>query len=170
MTSFRHLVHFNNRRNDPTQKIKHKRDHLRMNVAPDQTIILGLQIFLDHRSSCLAPPCHPPFVHLSSLEVALDQSEACLVHSVRWSGWLRWSSRFILVHQSSPFKIHGEWNGSWTLLEQPGPTRPSKICYICLAMSGHFRGLIDPLDVQVEHKREKNYVPSRWRLCHYNVD
>ena len=27
-----------------------EQDHLRMNVAPDQTIILGLQIFLDHRS------------------------------------------------------------------------------------------------------------------------
>ena len=27
-----------------------KKDHLRTNVAPDQTIILGLQIFLDHRS------------------------------------------------------------------------------------------------------------------------
>ena len=27
-----------------------KQDHLRMNVAPDQTIILGPQIFLDHRS------------------------------------------------------------------------------------------------------------------------
>ena len=27
-----------------------KQDHQRMNVAPDQTIISGLQIFLDHRS------------------------------------------------------------------------------------------------------------------------
>ena len=27
-----------------------KQDHLRVNVAPDQTIILGLRIFLDHRS------------------------------------------------------------------------------------------------------------------------
>ena len=27
-----------------------KQDYLRMNVAPDQTIILGLQTFLDHRS------------------------------------------------------------------------------------------------------------------------
>ena len=27
-----------------------KQDHLRMNVAPDQTIILGRQIILDHRS------------------------------------------------------------------------------------------------------------------------
>ena len=26
-----------------------KQDHLRMNVAPDQTIIFGQQIFLDHR-------------------------------------------------------------------------------------------------------------------------
>ena len=30
-----------------------KRDHLRMNVAPDQTIILGLQIVLDHSSLSL---------------------------------------------------------------------------------------------------------------------
>ena len=29
---------------------KMKQDHLRMNVAPDRTIILGLQIVLDHRS------------------------------------------------------------------------------------------------------------------------
>ena len=27
-----------------------KQDHLRMNVAPDQTIIIGLHIFLGHRS------------------------------------------------------------------------------------------------------------------------
>ena len=27
-----------------------KQDQLRMNLAPDQTIILSLQIFLDHRS------------------------------------------------------------------------------------------------------------------------
>ena len=27
-----------------------EQDHLRMNLAPDRTIILGLQIFLDHRS------------------------------------------------------------------------------------------------------------------------
>ena len=27
-----------------------KQDHLRMNIAPDQTIILGRQIVLDHRS------------------------------------------------------------------------------------------------------------------------
>ena len=31
-------------------EVKRKQDHLRMNVAQDQTIILGLQIFLDHRS------------------------------------------------------------------------------------------------------------------------
>ena len=30
--------------------IDNQQDHLRMNVVPDQTIILGLQIFLDHRS------------------------------------------------------------------------------------------------------------------------
>ena len=29
---------------------KLQQDHLRMNVAPDRTIILGLQIVLDHRS------------------------------------------------------------------------------------------------------------------------
>ena len=30
-----------------------KQDHLRMNIAPDQTIIFGIQIFLDHRSLSL---------------------------------------------------------------------------------------------------------------------
>ena len=35
-------------------------------------------------------------VHLSSLEVDMDQFEVCLVYSVRWSGW---SSKFILIHQ-----------------------------------------------------------------------
>ena len=30
-----------------------KQDHLRMNIAQDQTIILGIQIFLDHRSLSL---------------------------------------------------------------------------------------------------------------------
>ena len=34
-------------------KITAKQDHLRMNVALDQTIILGQQIFLDHRSKNL---------------------------------------------------------------------------------------------------------------------
>ena len=46
----------------------------------------------------------PPLVNLSSLEDDLDQSEACLVHSVRWSGGqdgYGGSCRFILVHQSS---------------------------------------------------------------------
>ena len=33
-----------------------------------------------------------PLVHLSSLEVDLYQSEACLVHSVRWSGGYQWLS------------------------------------------------------------------------------
>ena len=34
----------------PRKRYSAEQDHLRMNVAPDQTIILGLQIFLDHRS------------------------------------------------------------------------------------------------------------------------
>ena len=56
-----------------------KQDHLRMNIAPHQTIILGLQIFSDHRSlisigqkilMILPPLPHPPFFDLSiSLEV-----------------------------------------------------------------------------------------------------
>ena len=44
-----------------------KQDHLRMNVAPDQTIILGRQIFLDHRSLIsigqkILMILHPPFL------------------------------------------------------------------------------------------------------------
>ena len=39
-----------------SKKKKIKQDHLRRNVAPDQTIILVLQIFLDHRS--LSPIDH----------------------------------------------------------------------------------------------------------------
>ena len=35
------------------RKFERKQDHLRMKVAPDQTIILGLQIFLDHRFKIL---------------------------------------------------------------------------------------------------------------------
>ena len=34
----------------PLKPQKQKQDHLRMNVAPDRKIILGLQIVLDHRS------------------------------------------------------------------------------------------------------------------------
>ena len=47
-------------------KITAKQDHLRMNVALDQTIILGQQIFLDHRSlssigqKILMIPLHQP--------------------------------------------------------------------------------------------------------------
>ena len=44
-----------------------KHDHLRMNVAPDQTIVLGPQIVLDHRSLSsidqkilMTPPPHLP--------------------------------------------------------------------------------------------------------------
>ena len=53
----------------------------------DQTIILGLQIFLDQRS-------------LNSIDkkILMTQSEVCLVYSIRWSGW---SSKFILILQSS---------------------------------------------------------------------
>ena len=35
-----------------------KHDHLRMNVAPDQTNILGLQIFLSDPSPIIVYPCH----------------------------------------------------------------------------------------------------------------
>ena len=35
----------------------------------------------------------------------MDQSEVCLVYSVRWSGWSGWSSKFILIHQSSSLFI-----------------------------------------------------------------
>ena len=41
-----------------------KQDHLRMNVAPDQTIILGLEIFLDHRS-------------LSSIDQQILMTQSC---------------------------------------------------------------------------------------------
>ena len=53
-----------------------KQDHLRMNVAPNQTIILGLQIFLNHRSLSSInqkilitshPRPHPPFSDLSTV-------------------------------------------------------------------------------------------------------
>ena len=62
-----------------------KQDHLRMNVAPDQTIILGLQIFLDHRSLnsvdqkiLMTPPPtppHPPVSIFRSFEVVWMSSE-----------------------------------------------------------------------------------------------
>ena len=38
------------KKSKPNTEQQQKQDHLRMNVAPDQTIILGLQILLDHRS------------------------------------------------------------------------------------------------------------------------
>ena len=46
-----------------------KQDHLRVNVAPDQTIIFGQQIFLDHRSSSSIDQkiLMTPFVCLSLL-------------------------------------------------------------------------------------------------------
>ena len=71
-----------------------------------QTIILGLEIFLDQLSSRTIDQKFLMIylVHLSSLEVDMDQFEVCLVYSVRWSGWSEWSgwsSKFILIHQSS---------------------------------------------------------------------
>ena len=66
----------------------------------------------------LAPPrAPPPFVHLSSLEVDLDQSEACLVHSVKWSG-IRMVRFVMQVHPSkSKFQNSGMAVGpSWITL------------------------------------------------------
>ena len=37
-------------------------------------------------------------------------------------------------------------------------------------MSGDFRSFKDPVEVRVEHVKQKNYVPTRWRLCHYDVE
>ena len=45
-----HRIHYTMMTEDDILDSK-EQDHLRMNVAPDQTIIQGLQIFLDHRSS-----------------------------------------------------------------------------------------------------------------------
>ena len=60
-----------------------KQDHQRMNVAPNLSIILGLQIFLDHISLnsidqkiLMTPPCPLPH-HLPSLG-HLDISSFCL--------------------------------------------------------------------------------------------
>ena len=50
--------------------IPKKQDHLRMNVAPDQTIILGLQIFLDHRS--LSSIDQKILMDLDGLRIILD--------------------------------------------------------------------------------------------------
>ena len=47
-----------------------------------------MMIILNNRSKVpddLPPPSPPfPLVHFSSLEVDMDQSEVCLVYSVRW--------------------------------------------------------------------------------------
>ena len=57
-----------------------------MNVAPDETIILGLQIFLDHRSlnsmgqkilMILHPPSPPPFFDLSSSMEVISMNFEC---------------------------------------------------------------------------------------------
>ena len=64
-----HRIHYTMMTEDDILDSK-EQDHLRMNVAPDQTIIQGLQIFLDHRSSSsigqkilmiLHPPPFPKF-------------------------------------------------------------------------------------------------------------
>ena len=83
----------------------------------------------------LAQTCPPPLVHLSWLEVDLDQSEACLVHSVKWSGgqvvrMVRLvmhvhpsKSKFILIHWMltvNRWLGSKERNGSWTLLDYFG--------------------------------------------------
>ena len=44
-----HRIHYTMMTEDDILDSK-EQDHLRMNVAPDQTIILSLQTFLDHRS------------------------------------------------------------------------------------------------------------------------
>ena len=70
-----HRIHYTMMTEDDILDSK-EQDHLRMNVAPDQTIIQGLQIFLDHRSSSSIgqkilmilppPPSQSPLFDLSS--------------------------------------------------------------------------------------------------------
>ena len=120
----------------------------------DQTIILGLQIFLDGRSSRTidqklwwptltplfrhAPPTPPtPIVHLSSLEIlrstwGLFSSLSQVVRMVRVINQAHpSSSKFILIHWRLTWIKRMEW-----LMEEPGLnwTKPSEI-WLCVAIS-----------------------------------
>ena len=83
-----------------------------MNAAPDQRIILGLQIFLDHRSLSSIdllidynpqPPPHLPFFDLcGSLEVVLGLFSS--FRAICWTGWEEmdgWDGMVIIGHGSS---------------------------------------------------------------------
>ena len=62
-----------------------KQDHLMMNVAPDQTIILSLQIFLDYRS-------------LSSIDkkILMTPPDISRSFEVVWMSSESYSSSFVL--------------------------------------------------------------------------
>ena len=89
-----------------------KQDHLMMNVAPDQTTILSLQIFLDYRSQSSidkkilmtlpspSPP-HPPFsISFCPFVIFLSVFLSVLVHSELYVGW-DWDGMVIIGHGTS---------------------------------------------------------------------
>ena len=95
----------------------------------------------DRRTPPPSPPL-PPFVHLSSWEVDLDQSVACLVHSVRWSGWLGWSSRYIhsplqpITAHYSPMQSCAAQNSTLALsTAKNSPGHQALLCRIQLFVS-----------------------------------
>ena len=86
-----------------TMKKNQEQDRLRMknSTRPNthfRSIVLFRSMNIKNNRSKVRDdhaPCPPPLlVHLSSLEVDMDQSELCLVYSVRWPAW----SGFNLVH------------------------------------------------------------------------
>ena len=44
------------------------------------------RLMIIYNKGSKVPDDPPPLVHLSSLKIDMDQSEACLIYSVRWSG------------------------------------------------------------------------------------
>ena len=73
------------------------------------------------------------------------------------------ASKFILVHWRLTWIKRMEW-----LVDPPGKTRTElDKTERVLAMSGHFRGVKDPLEMQVEHETQENYVTvENFTSCH----
>ena len=110
-----------------------KQDHLKMNVAPDQTIIVGLQIFLDHRllssigqkiMMIVPPPSpFPPFLPLFPMVFFTDD----------WwkDGWMD-HAPYIVTISRAPTAMDPCWLlGMGTFSVEPPYTKT----YVCHAFA-----------------------------------
>ena len=98
-----------------------KQDHPRMNVARDQTIILGLKIFLDHRS--LSSIDQKIFMTLYSPKfILVHERSSSMLYVDGWMGWDGYH-RSEVLNNDCPTKTSSYLTLKWqrlTLFLHPG--------------------------------------------------